>query len=820
VWWVSAATSSDLHAGLREVAARAGAAEADLSQAWSGQSSAVELLWRLLASYRRRWLLVIDNADDPRILAPVNGLVSDGRGWLRPVGSRRGAIVVTSREGGQVWGGWCHRQPVGMLNPHDGASVLLDYAGPQAGTVDQAAALSERLGGLPLALRLAGNYLRAAARHPIVDAVVTFEQYRARLDAAGGDQLLGAGVRIPVSDAAARLVVGATWELSLRMLDERDVRHARHVLRLLATFADAAIPSRLLLDTDLMAASPPLRGLTAPELVSTLDAVADQGLLDRSVLPDPQADSDGGIEVVRLHPLVRDTSRAPAGSGDELEYLDLTARLLHHAADGPTAGRSDDPDHWPHWRLLTPHAFGVREAVSALAAPPPSTVGHVCDAARRCVRFLQSAGHRRQAETELTAVLTLQRRTFGDEHPATLATRHRLGQLLVGRGEYEAAKAELQVVVDTRGRLDGHVRHPDTLIARHWLAITHQDQGQHSVAEAEFRAIIQDRTRSGEPDDLAWALAARRRLAGILNDRDDYAGAESELRAVLDAHPTDRAEDRRMLRLTRAELGRVLYYRGNLSAAENMLRSVLDEEVRAYGRRDHPDTIFTRVWLAVTALARGDYDVATAEFHAIDDANRGAANRGEHPPRWSCRYWLARVEYARGNYDAAHDGLQAVLDDEIRANGNDHGPSTLAVRHWLAVVQIARGNYNAAEVELHAVAAAWRPGQSDHQRWTRGTRYWLARIHHARGALDRAETELRDVLDDDIQAHGRDDHPEVLHTRHWLAVVQCDRGDYTTAEPEFRHVLASRVQQLGEQHPDTVRTRQALAHLLDQRATT
>jgi hypothetical protein len=152
VWWVSAASTTDLNAGLREVAAHLGADEEELTQAWAGQASAVELLWRSLRSFSGRWLLVIDNADEPAMLAAANGAVSEGRGWLRPLISRRGAIIVTSRDGNpETWDRWCHRQPVGMLAGRDGALVLLDRAGHLAGTASEAAALSDRLGGLALA---------------------------------------------------------------------------------------------------------------------------------------------------------------------------------------------------------------------------------------------------------------------------------------------------------------------------------------------------------------------------------------------------------------------------------------------------------------------------------------------------------------------------------------------------------------------------------------------------------------------------------------------------------------------------------------------
>lgn len=55
--------------GLWEVAVSAGAPREVVATAWSGQASAPDLLWRTLEGLNQRWLLVVDNADDARVLA-------------------------------------------------------------------------------------------------------------------------------------------------------------------------------------------------------------------------------------------------------------------------------------------------------------------------------------------------------------------------------------------------------------------------------------------------------------------------------------------------------------------------------------------------------------------------------------------------------------------------------------------------------------------------------------------------------------------------------------------------------------------------------
>jgi hypothetical protein len=115
------------------------------------------VLWRCLNRLQRPWLLVVDNADDPTALGGYGRAVADGVGWLRPPTHRRGTVVVTSRDGRvEQWVPWVHLRHVPTLEPDSGADTLMDLA-PDAGARGDARALAVALGGLPLAMELAGS---------------------------------------------------------------------------------------------------------------------------------------------------------------------------------------------------------------------------------------------------------------------------------------------------------------------------------------------------------------------------------------------------------------------------------------------------------------------------------------------------------------------------------------------------------------------------------------------------------------------------------------------------------------------------------------
>jgi hypothetical protein len=143
--WVNASDSASLRAGMLAVAADRGATDAELIGARSGLRPAADLVWHYLDHSGQPWLLVLDNADAPAILR-------DG-GWLRT--SPAGTVVVTSREAGAHWWPGAELLHFGVLPRDDAALVLRDLA-PHAGTIEEAAAVADRLGRLPLALILAG----------------------------------------------------------------------------------------------------------------------------------------------------------------------------------------------------------------------------------------------------------------------------------------------------------------------------------------------------------------------------------------------------------------------------------------------------------------------------------------------------------------------------------------------------------------------------------------------------------------------------------------------------------------------------------------
>jgi plasmid stability protein len=681
VWWVSAAQQASLEAGMRSLGRRLGVPDSGLEH-----GDAADVIWQYLAGRQGPWLLVIDNADDPALLAGAGTCVAEGRGWLRPVASPAGTVLVTSRDGDAAsWGPWCQRRRLQVLPGGQAAAVLADHAGhhPGLGRVQDAEELAARLGGLPLALKIAGSYLAEAAAVPAAFAdpgvIGTYQQYREALDSAGAAAVFTApGGQI--TPEQARGLVGRTWDLTLDLLDARHLPHARPVLGLLASLADAPIPCELVLKPAELAASPPFGGLTGPRLWQALQALDSFGLIDLGATGSPAA------PVARLHPLVRDTSRPAAGTGQRLAFLELAARLLQQAAAAEETGLPEDPPMWPAWQLLAPHAAHLLDSLTAEPRHSDDAATAAAYAAHMAARYQAAQGLHARAEAEYRDVLAARLRVLGPDHPDTLATRHQIAREMAARGDHGRAEAEFRDVLAARLRVLGP-DHPDTLATRHQIAREMAARGDHGRAEAEFRDVLAAELRvlgPGHPD----TLSTRHQIAREMPKRGDHGRAEAEYRDVLAASLRVLGPGHPHTLSTRHQIAGEMAERGDHRGAEAEYRDVLAARLRVLGP-GHPDTLAARHCIALEMAERGDHRGAEAEYRDVLAASLRVLGPG-HPDTLAARHCIALEMAERGDHRGAEAEFRDVLAARLRVLGPDH-PVTQATSRWVAHLERQNG---------------------------------------------------------------------------------------------------------------------------------
>ena len=586
VWFVSAAEPTDLQTGMRQLARRLGADVHELDRDWA--DNAPDVLWRRLNAYPDRWLLIIDNADDLGLLAPAGEPVAGQRGWVRPVTTRRGALLITSRDGDQSgWGDWCRLHPVGMVPTADGARVLRDLAGHRAGTAAQAAALADRLGGLALGLTLAGHYLADANQLPPPDAITSFDAYLGALDAHGVAEMLPGPGQAPAGEPADT-VIAESWELSLDLLGQRGLAPARTLLRLLAVLADAPIPYQVILHPAALAVSPLFSGIDAAQLRGLLHALAALGLLDLDTGGTPQDLADAqSPATLRVHPLIRAASLHDlSSSGQRPASLALAAGLLHRVI----TGSADDPARQPCWEHLAPHPIHLLRTAAAAGAEP-GTIGAAAVAALRITEWLAAAGLDGVALTQAVSIRDIATSILGAEDPTVLeaveAVAHRTGRV----GEVAAARDQFAALLPIRERVLGP-EYPDTLTTRADLAAYTGRAGDVVAARDQFAALLPIRERVLGPDHPG-TLTARASLAGWTGQAGDVLAARDQCAKLLPISEWVLGPEHPDTLAVRADLAHWTGEAGDVVAARDQYAALLPIAERVLGP-EHPETLATR----------------------------------------------------------------------------------------------------------------------------------------------------------------------------------------------------------------------------------
>ncbi len=544
VFWIR---PGNVPASMLEAAVELGAPMAEAERYASSPRRAARWVWRHLEAADSPWLLVFDNVDRPAELDPDHR-PGDGVGWLRA--STKGFVLVTTRiDDPEVWEPATIRR-VGPLDTDTAAAILADYAGvPDAAG---AAALAERLGGMPLALALAGRVMSAhSTMFDNFDAVLAhIARSASRID--------------ELAAPLARGTLTGTWRASMELMS--DVPQAEPLLRLLSILgADGAeVPLRRVPVEPLHGGSVDTGAgaLDEPTVARAVNALTVHGLV---TVVDTRPE-----KTLQIHPLVAETTRAGVAGDAAAELANEAQRLLEAQPDRDLA--------LEHTAYRALHETRER----ALGGNHPDTL----EADIRRARLGLLRGDAERAEPDLAAVAATAEQKLGPTHRVTLTARHHQADALIVLDRLDEADAVFRTVVAAREQeLGGD--HPDTLSARHQRAVVAMKRGDWGTAEAGFRAVLRGSGDGAEEvGDRGFVV---QNLAQVALHKGELGPAEEGFRAVLERrerilgadHP-DTADARYDLALTTLE-------RGDIERARDGLTAALKAWEKALGP-DHPDT--------------------------------------------------------------------------------------------------------------------------------------------------------------------------------------------------------------------------------------
>jgi cellulose biosynthesis protein BcsQ/tetratricopeptide (TPR) repeat protein len=743
VWWISAEQVSQVRSALGELARELKLQETDTL----GES--VRMVRDALRQGRpyKRWLLIFDNVGDPETIRE-----------FVPQGS--GHVLMTSRT--QEWTQDAHVVEITTFTRAESITFLTRRVGGLP--AEQAEAVANRLGDLPLAIEQAAAWLSETGM-PVSRYLELLETQPLRILAENP----------PVG---YERTTAATWQLSLEQLRKQSPAAAK-MLEICAFFAPEPIPTRLLYT----------QRFTSPllEYDPALHDPIRQGRLIRLIGRYALASVDSGETNVQIHRLVQAVIQASLTDAEREENRRHVYQVL------ATAERAD-PDEvasWPAYARLLPHVRGSQAFTSSDASVRLFVVD--------MVRYLWSRGDFSSSQelAEETAATWRGDRRIGED-PITLLLDYHLGNALRSQAEFDRALEIDQRALRMLQSLVEEDDDPYIVMTANGVAADLRALGRYQEARAlDDENYARAQRTFGEEHDrtllVANNLAVDLRLLGDFKDaaRYDEETLARRRRVSGDRHLNTLLAANNYAHDLRA-VGRFDDSRELLETTLVIYRSLLGDSA--------PATLRAAKNMAVTLRKLGDF--RNARTMTNDTLQRYRDLHGEeHPDTLSCLMNAAFEESALGNGETAERIGRQVLAGYESLYDERH-PFRLAALNNLAI--LTRINGRSEDAKAYATAAVERLelALGTLHPYTIYSRINLANVRFDEGAAH-ASLEIDEQAYADLVEVLGEDNPDTLAAAANLVVSRRATGDVRGAESLYALTLERSRQRLGVNHPNT-----------------
>lgn len=636
----------------------------------------------------QEWLVVVDNADD----------TSWNLEEIIPVGPQ-GHLIVTSQhpQSQRFLGGQCTRVNVGTMDLGESRALLwkhlsADRKQTSTNIDDLCDLVAERLGGLALAIDLAGAYLAeqlqvhhdegsAIEREEAIRTVLT--KYLADYDQHQDEILKWEPF---YRSSSYEKTVWTVWNTSLAAIEKSSPGvHAGQILTFLAQFDQGYLQKEMfrLASVGWPVMVKLLQNLQndRPEWLSKL--VASKGnewddfhyrqaigpLIRYGLLQRTSGDWVG----TTMHGRVRWRARKAHQPSSEA-WARWTALFLM-AAVCQTNREKGRPEFRQH---VVAHILGMGASNFDPGHEMQLQGNSLATLWAELAELYYDCGRWTEAEKLQMRVMEVKIRELGERHPDTLASMERLASTYRIRGLWTDAE-KLQVRVQEARTKELGEEHPDTLNSIAKLALTVRDQGRWEEAERLGEQVMRARKRvlgKKHPDtltsmaDLVWTYYKQ----GRLSDAEELGLRVKDIRTEVfcEEHPDSL--------VSMAHLGAIYEQLGRSIEAETWKKRVLESRMRALGG-EHPETLISMVNLALTYRHLGR--LKEAEQLEVEALEKRQIILGlDHPSTLTSMNNLAWTWLNQGRYDEARALMKKCVAASIRKLGRTH-PSTLErIRYW------------------------------------------------------------------------------------------------------------------------------------------
>ncbi|KAJ5660390.1 hypothetical protein N7507_006841 [Penicillium longicatenatum] len=811
VLWVHASNAARFEQSFRDIAN-----QVKLPGRQDPQANIFELVENWLRDGRRgRWILLLDNIDDPEFLrkSPATSLGDSKNGltstFTKPLleyipKGLHGSVIITSRTR-EVALNMVDYKDLIEVKPMEKSEALellqRKLSQTEQGKLSQSEKceesqrLVEELELMPLAIVQAASYIRNRA--PRYSVSQYLRQFR-RSDREA-IKLLKIEAGLLYRDWEAKNSILVTWQISFDYIHQAKPS-AAELLSLMSCFDRQGIPENII------QYRPPANDRSSPEPLGYITDSDDGETSESDIDPEFEDDiamlrdysfinvSENGT-MFTMHRLVQLTTRAWLKSHGKLDqWREKFISILCEEFPNPQY------ENWMTCQLLFPH---LKSAISQRPASHRSQQ-HWTFLLYRGAQYAWQSGD----VTDMREFASESRKQgallLGEEHEEVLRSKGILATAYYVEGRWQEAEQLFLEVIEA-SKLKFGEDDPFTLSNITNLAATYRKQGQWNKAE-KLQLRIMETNKAVLGENHLETLSSISNLAATYQNQGRFEEAEALQIEALETTKAELGEDHPETLSGKADLVLTYFYQGLLIKAEHLCVQVIRARKTKLGE-GHPDTLASIHNLASILLDQRRWEEAEQLLIPVIQA-RKAKLGDDHPDTLTSVANLALIYHKHGRLEEAEKLGILVLDIRKTKLGPSH-PDTLISMANLALIYDDQGLWKESEhLKIQVMETSQANFGADHP----STLTSMASLAFTLWQQDRWEEaeQLEIQVVKTRKTKLGEDHPDTLLSMSNLAFTWRSLGHDVKSINLLRDCLAKREEILGPHHPDTLYTSELL----------